>query len=164
VTGVLPPRLQIIAALDRHRAIGKDGGLPWHLPEDLAHFKRTTSGHVILMGRRTFVSIGRPLPKRRNLVISSVELDGVETFRTLEAAVTAALETDPSPFVIGGARIYEAALPLTRTLHLTWVDEEVTGADTFFPDFDASQFHEVERRQGADPRLTFVRLERTSIS
>jgi dihydrofolate reductase len=157
---VLPPRLQIIAALDRHRAIGRDGALPWHLPEDLAHFKRTTSGHAVLMGRRTFLSIGRPLPKRRNLVISSVDLVGVETFRSLEAAMSAALESDPAPFVIGGAKLYEAALPFTQTLHLTWVDLEVAGADTFFPELDTAAFREVERRPGEDPRLTFVRLER----
>ncbi len=157
---MIPTRLQIIAALDRQRAIGKGGALPWHLPEDLAHFKRTTSGHAILMGRRTFASIGRPLPKRRNLVVSSVDLEGVETFRSLEAAVSAALETDPEPFVIGGAQLYEAALPFTRTLHLTWVDLEVKGADTFFPEFDPSLFREAERRRGEDPRLTFVRLER----
>jgi dihydrofolate reductase len=163
---VIPTCLQIIVALDRRRAIGKDGGLPWHLPEDLAHFKRTTSGHAILMGRRTFASIGRPLPKRRNLVVSSTPVDvpGVETFGSLEGAVTAALESDPAPFVIGGARLYEAALPSTQTLHLTWVDLEEPGADTFFPDFDPSLFREVEHRPGEDPRLTFVRLERAGIS
>ena len=149
------PPLALIAALNQDRAIGKGGGLPWHLPEDLAHFKRTTLGHAIIMGRRTYEEVGRPLPKRRNLVVTSRPIEGVECFTSVEAAVAAAHETDPLPFVIGGGGIYKAALPLVTELFLTWVDLAVPDADAFFPPFDATPFEIVERRRGDDPRLVF---------
>lgn len=152
--------LALIVALTRLHEIGRGGALPWHLPEDLAHFKRTTLGHAIVMGRRTYASIGRPLPKRHNLVVSGSPIDGVETFPSLDAALVRARALDPMPFVIGGARLYEAALPLATDLHLTWVDQHVDGADTFFPPLDLGAFDVVERRTGEDPRLSFEHWKR----
>lgn len=152
--------LALIVALTRRHEIGRRGALPWHLPEDLAHFKRTTLGHAIVMGRKTYASIGRPLPKRHNLVVSGSPIEGVETFASLEAALARARALDPTPFVIGGARLYAAALPLATDLHLTWVDLPVDGADTFFPTLDLDAFELVERRSGEDPRLSFEHWKR----
>jgi dihydrofolate reductase len=116
MTQPLPP-LALIVAVARDGIIGRDGALPWHLPEDLRHFKRLTRGHAIVMGRRTFESIGRPLPERRNLVVSrtlAAPPPGVELFPSLDAALAAARTTDPEPFVIGGAALYAEALPRAR--------------------------------------------------
>ena len=152
--------LALIAALNRAHAIGKGGGLPWHLPEDLAHFKRTTLGHAIIMGRRTYEEVGRPLPKRRNLVVTSRTIEGVECFASLAEAVAAARATDPLPFVIGGGALYGAALPIVTELFLTWVDIDVPDADAFFPPFDVTPFELVDHRRGEDARLVFEHRKR----
>lgn len=135
--------LALIAALGRRREIGKDGALPWRLPEDLKRFKRLTLGHAVIMGRKTFESIGRALPERRNIVISRgapALPPGVELAPSLEAAIALARETDPAPMVIGGGDVYRAALPLATRLHLTHVDREVDGADAFFPELPEGAF------------------------
>jgi dihydrofolate reductase len=147
MTPPLPP-LALIVAVARDGIIGRDGGLPWHLPEDLRHFKRLTRGHAIVMGRRTFESIGRPLPERRNLVVSrtlTAPPPGVELFASLDAALAAARTTDPEPFVIGGAALYAEALPRATTLHLTEIDRDVSG-DVRFPLFDRAAFRVADRR------------------
>ena len=154
--------LALIVAWARGGIIGKDGDLPWHEPEDLAHFRRVTMGHAILMGRKTFESIGRPLPGRRNIVLSrdpSFRAEGCEVYTDLEAALASARETDACPFVIGGARIYELALPRATLLHVTEIDAEIEG-DTHFPDFDASGWEETDQRCSEDGRLTFRVLRR----
>ncbi len=127
--------LQMIVAASRNGCIGKDGDLPWHIGEDLKRFKRLTQGHAIIMGRKTHESIGRALPKRRNIVITrraGAAFEGCEVVASLEEALERAWTTDPAPFVIGGASIYEAALPLATRIHLTRVDRHVDG-DTFLP-------------------------------
>lgn len=157
---VLAP-LALIAAVARNGVIGKGGTLPWHVPEDLKHFKKLTEGHAIIMGRKTYDSIGRPLPRRRNIVVSrnpAAELPGCETASSLDEAIRLARGTDPCPFVIGGASLYEAALPLATEIHLTTIDQDVEG-DVLFPD-DLSDFEEVEARPGQTPGVTFRRLER----
>ena len=158
--------LHLVAALGPDRAIGKAGGLPWHFPEDLRHFRKLTTGHSVIMGRATFASIGRPLPNRRNLVVTrdpswaaGREL-GVELASSLDEALALARSTDPAPFVIGGAALYAEALPRATHLHLTHVGALVPGCDTFFPAWDETAFREVERRAGETPGLTFVTLER----
>lgn len=156
--------LQLIVAMNQARAIGKAGALPWHFREDLQHFKKTTLGHAVIMGRLTFESMGKPLPGRRNLVVSSRPIADVEVFDSLPLALQAAHASDAAPFVIGGARLYAAALPLVTDLHITHVDVEVEGADTFFPAFDPADFVEVTRRVGEDPRLLFVQLKRREMS
>jgi len=145
------------------RVIGRDGGLPWHFSEDLKHFRRVTTGHAIIMGRKTWDSIGRPLPKRRNIVVTrqrGLEIDGCEVVHSLEDAIVLAREEDPEPRVIGGSTLYELALPLATRLYLTEVAQTVEG-DTFFPHFDPAQWRELERRPGENEDLVFVTLERT---
>jgi len=138
-------QLTIVVALDAQRGIGVDNALPWHLPEDLAHFKRTTTGLPIIMGRKTFDSIGRPLPNRRNIVITrnpDWRRDGVETTASLEAAL--ALVPDVPACIIGGAQIFIEALPLTERLVVTEIDKTFD-CDTFFPAIDPAQWRETAR-------------------
>ena len=129
--------LSLIWAMSRNRVIGRDNQLPWRLPEDLKFFKRVTMGCPVIMGRRTFESIGRPLPGRRNVILSRVGFDapgGVDVAVDLTAAIDRVADADQC-FVIGGAEAYRLALPLADTLFCTHVDAEVDG-DTFFPEFD----------------------------
>ncbi len=125
--------LTIVVATDAQRGIGINNTLPWHLPEDLAHFKRVTSGHAIIMGRKTFDSIGRALPKRRNIVITrnpDWRHEGVEAVPSLAAAI--ALVGDEPAFIIGGAQIYAESLPYVDRLIITEIDHN-NSCDTFFP-------------------------------
>jgi len=154
--------LAMIVAIGDDGAIGKDGKVPWRIPEDLKHFKNVTMGHAIIMGRKTWDEVGKPLPGRRNLVISrqpGLTLEGAEVFDTLEAAISAARTTDPEPHVIGGSTIYAAAMPLATRIYLTEV-HRVVAADTFFPPFDRSAWREVERRRAETEGVEFVTLER----
>lgn len=130
------PAVTIIAALARNRIIGRDGGLPWRLPSDLQRFKRLTLNHPLIMGRSTYVSIGRPLPKRRNIVLSRTgfRAPGVEVFDALPAAIEAC-DGAEQVFIGGGAAVYAAALPIADAMHLSVVDAHVEG-DTYFPTFD----------------------------
>ena len=127
-------KILIIAALDRNRVIGKDGKLPWHLPEDLKRFKRITSGHVVLMGRKTYESLGKPLPNRRNVVLSSQPLEGVESYRSLSEALQA-LEGIDLVFIIGGGEVFRQALPIADGLYLTIVEGTHEG-DAYFPEYE----------------------------
>jgi dihydrofolate reductase len=150
------PQLELIAAVARNGVIGRAGQLPWHLPDDLKHFKQLTLGRPILMGRRTFESIGKPLPGRRNIVVSSTAgtIEGVEVARSLQDALKLVGEVSGPALVIGGAVLYAAALPLARVMHLTELDEAVEG-DTFFPPFDKSDWQLTsEQRHPADERHT----------
>ena len=127
-------RLAIIAAIARNRVIGKEGKLPWHISEDLRRFKNITIGHAVLMGRKTYESIGRPLPDRRNAVLSSSALSGVETFATIADALRA-LSGEDVVFVIGGASVFAALLERADELYLTLIHRDVEG-DTFFPPYE----------------------------
>jgi dihydrofolate reductase len=127
-------RLAIIAAVARNRVIGVAGAMPWHIPDDLRRFKRLTIGHTVLMGRKTYASIGKPLPGRRNVVVGSVTYDGVECCPTIKAAL-AATAGDELVFVIGGGMLYEQLLPQADILHLTLVDQSPVG-DTMFPPYE----------------------------
>jgi dihydrofolate reductase len=153
-------RLALIAAIARNRGIGKDGALPWHLPEDLKRFKTLTMGHTILMGRRTHESIGRALPGRRNVVLTRTPIPGIETYPAIEEAF-AALAGEERVFVIGGGMLYGALLPCADELYLTLVDREVD-ADTFFPPYAElleTHFREVFRQEHAGyTYVDFVRL------
>jgi dihydrofolate reductase len=128
--------LSLIVATDRNNGIGINNTLPWHLPEDLAFFKRTTSGHAIIMGRKTFDAIGRPLPNRRNIVVTrnpAWSNPGVETTNSLDQAVTIAGEGEV--FIIGGAQIYREAIAVADRLIVTEIDAEFA-CDAFFPPVD----------------------------
>ncbi|HET6415471.1 MAG TPA: dihydrofolate reductase [Polyangiales bacterium] len=158
-----PAPLALIVAVARKGVIGKDGGLPWHVSEDLKHFKATTSGHAIIMGRKTYDSIGRPLPKRRNIVVTrriGAEIPGCEVAGSLDEALALARTSDPCPFIIGGASLYEEALPIATELYMTTIDENVEG-DTYFPE-DLPDFEEVEARAGQTSGIVFRVLKRKS--
>lgn len=139
--------LSIIVATDSKLGIGVDNKLPWHLPEDLAHFKRTTSGHAIIMGRKTFESIGRPLPNRRNIVVTrnrEWQHAGVETVTSLDAAM--ALLNDDLAYIIGGAEIYQQSMVLADKLVVTEIQQEFA-CDAFFPVINPLIWKETEREK-----------------
>lgn len=141
--------LVLIAAIDRRQAIGRGNTLPWHLPDDLKRFKALTLGQPVLMGRKTAESLGRALPKRRNLVLTRsgrVPFEGMEAVTSLgEARAIARIDGADTLAVIGGGEIYTLAMPLADRMHLTWVDIEVEDADAFFPDFDADAWRVTAR-------------------
>ena len=141
--------LSAIWAMTHNRVIGKDGDLPWRLPDDQRFFRRTTLGKPIIMGRKTFDEIGRPLPKRRNIVLSrrGLDVEGVEVARDLESALAMARSDAPEEtFIIGGAQIYALALPMLDRLYMTLIDTELEG-DTWFPEFDLAGWREVQRTE-----------------
>ena len=158
--------LSLIAAMTRDHVIGLDGDMPWHLPADLAHFKRLTSGKPIIMGRKTFDSIGRPLPKRRNIVVTrnqSWSHDGVEVAHSLDEAI-ALTRDEVETMIIGGATLYNAALKEANRLYITWIDAEVSG-DTHFPRWSDEAFKlKGEEFRAKDAKnsydLTFCTYER----
>jgi dihydrofolate reductase len=138
-------QLTLVVAMDAERGIGIDNQLPWHLPEDLAHFKRVTLGHPIVMGRKTFDSIGRPLPKRRNIVVTrnaAWRHEGVEVALSLQDAV--ALVGDEQASIIGGAQIFGEAMALADRMIVTEI-AHVFRCDTFFPPIDPALWTEVAR-------------------
>lgn len=145
----------LIAAVARNGVIGADGGIPWHLPEDFAHFKATTLGHTLVMGRATYESIGRPLPGRTTIVVTrdpTWAADGVLVAHSVEEALALAQESAQGEvFVAGGASVYETALPYADTQLISEVDLEPEG-DTFYPPVDTAEWTEVRR----EPREGFV--------
>ena len=135
--------IALLAAMDRNRAIGVDGKLPWHLPDDLKRFKARTIGQTILMGRKTAEAIGRPLPQRRNLVLTRSRGWNTPGFHAVADLDTAIAIAGEELIVIGGGEVYTLAMPRATDLWLTFVDTEVN-ADTWFPDFDPSEWRETE--------------------
>lgn len=163
------PRIELVVAMDRASAIGRGNALPWSLPDDLKHFKALTLGKPLLMGRRTAESLGRALPGRLNLVLTRsgrVPFEGMRAVANVEAALELAEAAGAEALmVIGGGELYVQLLPRAQRLHLTEVDTEVEGADTWFPDFNRSDWVERSRqRNPADARhahgFDFVTLER----
>lgn len=138
--------LKIVVAMDRGRAIGRNNTLPWHLPKDLKHFKALTTGHTVIMGRRTFESIGRPLPNRHNIVLTRSRrfaAEGCEVCHSFRELLKR--EASGQAFVIGGAALYRSALPHAQQLWVTHVHAELTDADVFFPAYDEEQWQEQTR-------------------
>lgn len=159
------PRVTIIVAMAKNRVIGKDNKLPWHISEDLKRFKALTMGHPIIMGRKTFDSIGKPLPGRRNIVISrnpSLTLAGAEVATSLEDAL-ARCTAEAEVFVIGGQQIYAQALERADRIEMTRVDRDVEG-DAFFPPLDHSSWSESSSETRATPdtgiQYRFMSLDR----
>ncbi|MEN3802481.1 type 3 dihydrofolate reductase [Aeromonas veronii] len=140
-------KISMIAALAKKQVIGKNNLMPWHMPADLAHFKRVTLGKPVLMGRKTFESIGRPLPGRRNLVISrnpDYQAEGIEVVGSVEAALALLAGSSVEELmVIGGGHLYAEMLPSADCLYLTRIDLAVEG-DTRFPAFDDGQWQRVD--------------------
>lgn len=158
--------ITLIVAVAKNRVIGRDNALPWRLPEDLKHFKAITLGHPIIMGRKTWASIGRPLPGRTNIVVSRSPdriAPEVTVVCSLQEAINAAAATGTDEvFVIGGAEIYRQALPLAHRLQLTEIDQDYPG-DVFFPELDQREWIEVMREShhlANEPDYAFVTLER----
>jgi len=151
-------RIAFVVAHDRKRVIGKDGRLPWRLPDDMKHVREVTIGKPLIMGRRTWDSIGRPLPGRTSIVLTrdpSFRPDGVKVARTPDEAL--ALAGDASEVIVfGGAEVFKHFLPLTDRIYLTEVDAEVAG-DTYFPPLDPKEWREVERTEhAADERHPYA--------
>ena len=141
------PQLSAIVATDRQGTIGKNGDIPWYLPADLKFFKRTTLGHPVIMGRKTFRSIGRPLPKRTNIVLTRdafFTASGVIVAHSLREALgqEAVISADKA-FIIGGGELYKQSLDLVSTVYLTIVDADIEDGDAFFPKLDPAEWREV---------------------
>jgi len=136
--------IEIIAALTREYVIGRGNALPWHIPDDFNHFRRLTLGKTVLMGSRTYDSIGRPLPQRTNLVLSDVprEIPGVQVYPNLEEA----LREHPNVFVLGGASVYRQAVPIADRMHLSWKKYDDPG-DVYFPRFSDEDWRILEREE-----------------
>ena len=138
--------LSTIVAASENNVIGKDNQLLWHLPDDLKHFKRTTKGHHVIAGRKTFESQGKPLPHRTNIIVTrnpDYRAEGCIVVNSLDRALELA-QADDEPFIIGGEQIYRMALPLVERIYLTRVHAEFEG-DTFFPELDMDQWKEISR-------------------
>jgi dihydrofolate reductase len=141
-------RVSLIAAMAENRVIGVNNSLPWHLPDDLKRFRRLTTGHTVIMGRKNYESIGKPLPQRRNVVVTrrtDFQAPGCIVVHSLEEALATAGD-DPEVFVIGGAEIYREMLARADRLYLTLVHARIAG-DTYFPEFDLREWRETARER-----------------
>ena len=150
------PRVSLIVAMARNRVIGANNKLPWHLPADLKHFKALTMGHHIVMGRKTFDSIGKPLPGRTSVVVtrdSQLKIDGCITVNSLEQAI-AACGDDEEIFVIGGAELYTQAMPFVNTMYITEIQQDVQG-DAHFPELHRGEWQEESREHHHQETLDY---------
>jgi len=150
----------LIVAMTKDHVIGKDNDMPWHLPEDLKLFKAKTSGHIIAMGRKTYESIGRPLPNRENFIItrSGNAVEGCRVFSSIDECINAAKDYDKTLFLIGGGQIYADAVNIVDEMHISYVKKDYEG-DTFFPKFDKSDWKVVETKEFEDFKyVRYVRL------
>jgi dihydrofolate reductase len=137
----------IMAAVAANNALGKDNQLIWYLPEDLKRFKKTTLNHAVIMGRKTFESLGKPLPNRTNIIITrdkNYKVEGCDVVNSLKAALKAALKVDENPYILGGAEIYKQAMPFADKLDITFVHHKFE-ADVFFPEIDKTIWKETWR-------------------
>lgn len=142
--------ISLIVAMDENRLIGKDNQLPWHLPQDLAYFKRMTMNHKIVMGRKTYESIGRPLPGRENIILTrnrSYKMDGCKVLHSIEEILELSKNTDENIFVIGGAEIFKEILPYSDRLYMTHIHHNFEG-DTFFPQLKDTDWETVSVESG----------------
>lgn len=157
------PIISLIAAIGKNRELGKGNDLIFKIPEDMKFFREKTAGHPIIMGRKTYESIGRPLPNRVNIIVSRNSdykvPDGVLKVKSIEEAISRAKQFERSEvFVIGGSQIYQLALPYADKLYLTLVDAEVPDADAFFPDY--SQFRRViSQRKSSDDNYSYIFIQ-----
>ena len=154
-----------VVAISENHVIGKDNKLLWYLPNDLKHFKEITTGHTIIMGRKTYESVGKPLPKRRNIIITrqDITIEGCEVVNSIEAAL-ALCAGEEEVFIVGGAEIYKLAMPLTNRIYLTIVHKQFDG-DSFFPEINKQEWKEVSREDHQPDEknslpYSFITLER----
>jgi dihydrofolate reductase len=148
---MLHQRISLVAALARNGVIGIENRLPWRLSDDLKYFKALTMGHHIIMGRKTYQSIGRPLPGRTTVVITRGDVTGSEGCRVAHSIPDAvdACRGDPEIFFVGGAELYRQVLPLVERLYLTEIQEDVAG-DAWFPEYNKAEFKEISRDRRID--------------
>lgn len=154
--------MTIIAAMSKDRVVGKNNRMPWHISEESKHFRKTTTGHTILMGRKTFESVGgKPLPKRPHVIVSRSmpETDGVAVCRSLEEGLKKAASYGHEVFICGGVEIYKQTLPLADRMILSYVEGDYDG-DAYFPLFDESVWHVTKK--DVRPEFTVVYYERKS--
>ena len=145
-------KISLIVAMAKNRVIGDNGTMPWHLSADLKKFRQITTGFPIVMGRKTYQSIGRPLPNRTNIIISrdnSFQAEGCLVFNDLQNGLEHACQLAEQVFVIGGATLYEALLPVANSLYITQIHQDFTG-DTWFPEFNINEWQEVAREDYHD--------------
>ena len=163
----MPMILSLIAALSKNHVIGKNNQLPWHLPADLKHFKELTYNKSIIMGRKTFESIGKALPHRRNIIVTRQAdyiMNNIETYAGIDAALTAT-STDSEVMLIGGAELYKQTIDRANRLYLTWVDTLIEHGDAYFPVWDPTEWtvtHEEKHKRDDNNAFdyTFVTLIR----
>jgi dihydrofolate reductase len=158
-------KISIVVAIATNNAIGKDNQLLWRLPNDLKHFKEITSGHTIIMGRKTYDSVGKPLPNRRNIIITrqNITIAGCEVVNSLDAAL-ALCANEPEVFIVGGAEIYKQAMKVTDRIYLTIVHQNFDG-DTYFPEIKKDEWKETDREDHQTDEkhqfsYSFITLER----
>ncbi|WP_175639572.1 dihydrofolate reductase [Metabacillus schmidteae] len=162
--------ISLLVAMDKHRLIGRDNQLPWHLPQDLAYFKKVTMNHKIVMGRKTFESIGRPLPGRENIIVTrdkAYTQKGCTILHSIEEIIELSSHSKDELFVIGGAEIFKEILPVSDRLYITEIDHEFEG-DTYFPDRKHSEWKKVSDEKGIKDEKNpydyhFVVYERVAI-
>jgi dihydrofolate reductase len=157
-----------VVAISENHVIGKDNKLLWYLPNDLKHFKEITSGHTIIMGRKTYESVGKPLPRRRNIIITrqDITIEGCEVVNSIQAAL-ALCKDEKEVFIVGGAEIYRQSINLTNRIYLTIVHKEFEG-DSFFPEINKQEWREVssEDHQPDEKNqlpYSFITLERVNV-
>ena len=163
-------KISLIVAMANNRVIGLDNKMPWHLSADLKKFKSITMGSPILMGRKTYESIGRPLPGRTNMIISrnlDYQQEGCLVFNDLNTALETASQSTKEVFIIGGSDLYKAILPLANVIYLTLINKDFQG-DTFFPEIDFNEWSEVAREDiKDDPSVyfsySFLKLEKATL-
>lgn len=161
----MKPTISLIAAIGKNRELGKENSLLWNIPEDMKHFRDTTRGHAVVMGRKTFESIGRPLPNRTNIIVSrdknyKVPEDCLRAESIEEAIKIASEHESTEVFIIGGAQIYALALPYADKLYLTIVDKEFPDADAFFPDYPEFK-KTISKRTSSDENYNYSFIELT---
>jgi dihydrofolate reductase len=156
--------ISMIAAVGKNNAIGRNNQLIWNLPNDLKHFREVTSGHTVIMGDRTYESIGRLLPNRKNIIVSlnkDYKVEGAEVRNDLEEVLSEYKSSDEEVFVIGGGMIYKLSLPFAEKLYITLVDDEPQDADVFFPDY--SEFKNIISQEDCEEngiKYSFLELTR----
>ena len=155
-------QLSLITAFDQNQLIGDGNALPWNIPEDLAYFKKITTGKTVVMGRKTYESIGRPLPNRRNIVLSNhmQSLPNIEVIKDYQQVLE--LAASESVFIIGGSEIYKLFLPFVTSLYITHIDSEFQG-DTYFPSINLDNWAKVSETSSQTNRIRFCHYTRKSI-
>ena len=153
--------IAIIVAMDKNRVIGKNNKIPWHIAEEVKNFKKLTTGNTVIMGRKTFESIGKPLPKRNNIILSTSmsQIPGVDVCKTFDEGIIMAKSYGKDIFIIGGGTVYEQAIPLADKMFISYVKGEYDG-DAFFPEFDEKEWHAEKKEDHAEfELLVYVRKE-----